>query len=257
VRKLYAERPGWGQDFDYDEARHLAAYRLAGGLARGKRVLDAGCGEGFCTQVLADLATKVVGVDYHAESIDTARRKWRKPNLSFHVVDLAREAAGAGEFDLVLNFQVLEHVSDEATFLRNLKRAMAPGATLVLTTPNVTTSFSENPCHLREYTAEQLQRLLETVFSSVELRGVFGNAKVVEFDRERRRAVERILRLDPLGLRRVLPEKLVHFAFPRLGQLVRRQAHKAAGPSKITPEDFEVRNGDLSQALDLLALCRA
>lgn len=256
-RKLYAERPGWGPDFDYDEARHLVAYRFAGRLAAGKILLDAGCGEGFCTQALADVANTVVGVDYHEESIATARRKWRKPNLSFAVVDLTKETPGTATFDVVLNFQVLEHVADDLGFVRNLARTLAPGGTLVLTTPNAATSFSENPCHLREYTAVELGALLAKVFARVEMLGVFPNAKVEAFDRARRRAVERILRLDPLGLRRLLPEALVHVAFARLGQLVRRQAHGATGGEKISLDDFEVRTGDLDRALDLVALCHS
>jgi len=257
ARKLYAERPGWGPDFDYDEARHLVAYEFASRLAAGKRLLDAGCGEGFCTQDLADVARTVVGVDYHAEAVATARRKWQKPNLEFEVVDLTKESPGAAAFDIVLNFQVLEHVADDLGFVRNLRAALAPGGTLVLTTPNAPMSFSENPCHLREYTAAELHTLLGRVFSHVEMLGVFPNAKVEAFDRERRRAVERILRLDPLGLRRLLPERVVHVAFARLGQLVRRQAHGATGGTKISLEDFEVRTGDLDRALDLVALCRA
>ena len=256
MTKLYAERPGQGEHFDYDEGRHLFAYRYAATLARGKRVLDAGCGEGFCTQALADVAASVVGADYHAEAVETARRTWRKPNLTFRVADLARESPGAGQFDLVVNFQVLEHIPDEIAFLRNLASALAPGGALLLTTPNVRMSFSENPCHLREDTAEQLRALLGNVFGNIEMKGVFGNAKVVAFDRERRRAVERILRLDPLGVRNWLPEKLVQVAFAQLGQVVRRQAHKAAGRDKITPDDFEVRDENVDASLDLMALCR-
>jgi 2-polyprenyl-3-methyl-5-hydroxy-6-metoxy-1,4-benzoquinol methylase len=256
-RKLYAERPGWGPDFDYDEGRHLVAYQFARRLAAGKRLLDAGCGEGFCTQELADVAHTVVGVDYHAESVATARRKWQKPNLAFEVVDLTKDKPAAAPFDVVLNFQVLEHVEDDLGFVRNLASALAPGGTLMLTTPNAAMSFSENPCHLREYTAAELNALLGKVFAHVEMLGVFPNARVEAFDRERRRAVERILRLDPLNLRRLLPERIVHVAFARLGQLVRRQAHGATGGAKISLEDFEVRAGELERALDLVAVCRA
>ena len=87
-RKLYAERPGWGKDFDYDEGRHLAAYIKAAELAPGARVLDAGCGEGYGTQTLPSVAASVVGVDYSAEAIATCRRRWQAPNLEFRVCDL-------------------------------------------------------------------------------------------------------------------------------------------------------------------------
>jgi len=256
TRKLYAERPGWGKDFDYDEARHLVAYRYAASLAAGKRVLDAGCGEGFATQTLADTAARVVGADYHAESIATAQARWMRPNLRFRVLDLA--AADPDEFfDLVLNFQVIEHISDDRAFVGKLFRWVAPGGTLMLTTPNKAQSFSENPCHLREYTAEELERLLRTAFGEVKILGVFGNARVMEFDRSRRQAVERILRLDPLGLRHLLPERLMHAAFARLGQLVRRVAHRSVGNEDIAIEDFAIRTSDdMSLATDLVALCK-
>ncbi len=77
MARFTGERPGWGKDFDYDEARHLAAYLYATEFVRGRRVLDAGCGEGFGTQVLADYAEEVVGIDYSAAAIEECARRWR------------------------------------------------------------------------------------------------------------------------------------------------------------------------------------
>lgn len=254
-RKLYAERPGWGKDFDYDEARHLVAYRYALDLVRGKRVMDAGCGEGFATRTLVGTASEVVGIDYHAEAIATAKAKWQLPGMTFRVVDLANSGAD-DTFDVVLNFQVLEHVPDDRAFVARLREWLRPGGTLMLTTPNLLQSFSENPCHLREYRAADLEGLLRPVFSEVQVLGVFGNQRVREFDRNRRAAVERILRLDPLNLRRILPEPLLHVAFARLGQLVRRVAHRGVGAEPIRVGDFRIGPGDLTEAVDLVALCR-
>ena len=255
ARKLYAERPGSGKDFDYDEARHLVAYRYAETLVAGQRVLDAGCGEGWGTRTLAARALAVVGADYHAESIATATDSWRDPKLKFRVVDLtATEPDDA--FDVVLSFQVIEHIPDDLDFVAKLARWLKPGGTLMMTTPNKPQVFSENPCHLREYDAASLTKLLRTSFAEVQMIGTFGNQKVLEFDRNRRRAVERILRFDPLGLRRYLPKRFVHFAFARLAQLVRRVAHRAIGTEPIRIEDFTIRAGDLELATDLVALCK-
>lgn len=251
------ERPGWGENFDYDKARHLAAYLYAAALGPGKSVLDAGCGEGFGTQMLADVAERVVGLDYSHEAIEFCRQAWQKPNLTFLRADLTKPEKISGTFDLVLNFQVLEHIEDEVPFLEALRARLAAGGTLLLTTPNRLRSFSENPYHVREYTAPELRALLEKVFGNVTLRGMHGNEEVTEFDRAREKSVKRILRLDPLGLRKRLPTALVNFAFAKLAVLVRRQAKASAGETAIQPSDFFVRDDDLDGALDLVALCRA
>jgi SAM-dependent methyltransferase len=249
------ERPGRGENFDYDEARHLAAYRYARTLAPGKRVLDAGCGEGFNTQQLADVAAHVTGVDYSADAIAFCKRTWQGANLRFEHVDLTHPDGFDDTFDLVLNFQVLEHIEDDRSFLRALRARLAPGGVLLLTTPNRLMSFSENPYHVREYTAEELRRLLRDVFGSVTIRGMRGNAKVVAFDDARRRSVERILRLDPLGIRNLLPQSVINFAFARLAGIVRSQAKSAAGAGRIAPDDFAVADDEIDRALDLVALC--
>jgi SAM-dependent methyltransferase len=251
------ERPGWGEGFDYDESRALAAYRYAATLASSSRVVDAGCGEGFGTQLLADVATSVAGLDYSAAAIALCRQTWHKPNLSFRHADLTRPFAITETFDLVINFQVLEHLRDDLAFVQNLRTLLAPGGRLLLTTPNRLKSFSENPYHLREYTAPELRHLLERVFPHVTLLGMHGNATVTAFDRGRERAVKRILRLDPFGLRKLLPRPLVTFAFAKLAVLVRRRARSGTQQPAITPDDFFVSADNLDDALDLVALCGA
>jgi 2-polyprenyl-3-methyl-5-hydroxy-6-metoxy-1,4-benzoquinol methylase len=254
--KFTGERPGWGRDFDYDEARHLTAYLQARPLAAGKSVLDVGCGEGFGTQTLAEVAREVVGVDYSADAVAFCRSRWSKPNLRFEVVDFTRPGAFEERFDVVLCSQVLEHIADEPPFLAGLRARLADGGTLMLTTPNKLVSFSENPYHLREYTPAELRALLGRTFSHVELAGIAGNEKVTAFDARREQAVRRILRLDPLNLRSRLPDALVRFAFARLAGVVRRRARSTGTAVRIAPEDFALRRDRVEEALDLVAFCR-
>ena len=54
---------------------HMARYAFAARLARGKRVLDAGCGAGYGSAELAQTATSVVGVDVAEEAVEFARRE--------------------------------------------------------------------------------------------------------------------------------------------------------------------------------------
>ncbi|HYC00266.1 MAG TPA: class I SAM-dependent methyltransferase [Candidatus Limnocylindrales bacterium] len=253
--KFTGERPGWGEGFDYDFARHVAAYRFASTLSAGKRVLDAGCGEGFGTQIIADVAKEVVGVDYSDQAISECRRLWSKPNLRFQQVDLTRPGSFTDTFDVVLNFQVIEHIADPLPFLRGLHARLAPEGVLIMTTPNRLRTVSENPYHVREYTGPELHSLLAGVFGRVEMQGMHGNQKVEEFEAGRARAVRNILRLDPLGVRNMLPRSVVNFAFARLAKVVRRQA-RPQGAAEIVPEDFFVRADSIDRALDLVALCR-
>lgn len=250
------ERPGWGEGFDYDYSRHLAAYRYAAGLVAGLRVLDAGCGEGFGTQSLAGTAAHVTGYDYSAAAIAECRRLWPRPDLDFQCVDLSAPPLPGADFDAVLSFQVLEHMTDPLAFLRALRSLVTEGGFVLLTTPNRPRTVSENPFHVREYDAGELVDLLKNVFGHVSVVGMYGNEKVEAFERSRARAVASILRLDPLGLRRLLPRAIVEPAFARLAALVRRRA-KAEAPVAIVPEDFAVGTGDdIDLALDLVALCR-
>jgi cyclopropane fatty-acyl-phospholipid synthase-like methyltransferase len=251
------ERPGWGKHFDYDEARHLAAYHYALTLGAGKRIVDAGCGEGWGTQRLAEVASEVLGVDYSAAAIAACQQRWHKPNLRFRQFDLSSTQSLGETFDLVTNFQVLEHMRDPIPFLHGLRALLAPGGRLLLTTPNRPKTFSENPYHVREYTAAELEQLIESVFTSVTLLGMHGNDKVTAFDRGREQSVKRILRLDPLGLRKLLPSAVVHFAFAKLAVLVRRQARAASGQDTIQPDDFHVSALEIDSALDLVAVCEA
>jgi 2-polyprenyl-3-methyl-5-hydroxy-6-metoxy-1,4-benzoquinol methylase len=256
-RAFTGERPGHGEHFEYDEARHRAAYLHARELARGRDVLDAGCGEGFGTVLLAETARSVLAVDYSATAIAAARAAHARPNLEFRQLDLYSLPTLDRRFDLITNFQVLEHLTEPIGFLRALGSVLKPDGMLMLTTPNRLTTVSENPYHVREYTAEELRELLRTLFGDAELASVVGNARVQAFDAERKRQVERILRLDPFGLRKVLPERLVKLVFARLSILVRRRISGNVVESRaITPADFTVVAESRPDALDLVAFCR-
>ncbi|HEX5009899.1 MAG TPA: class I SAM-dependent methyltransferase [Planctomycetota bacterium] len=250
------ERPGRGALFAYDEARHAAAYRLARRLVGGRRVLDAGCGDGYGTASLAGLAKLVVGVDSSAAAIAGCRMRWREPDLRFEVGDVARPSISTERFDVVLAFQILEHMQDPVAFLRALQHRLLPGGLLLLTTPNRLTSATENPYHVREYTAAELRALLGAVFDEVAVTGLFGSARVMEFEARRARAARRILRLDPLRLRRLLPATVERAAFARLALAVRGQVAAAAPEvTGIGEQDFVEAAGDLDAAIDLVAQC--
>lgn len=241
--------------FAADISRHVVAYRFAQEQVRGKTVLDAGCGDGYGTDMLAQTAARAVGVDRSAETVDLAGRRYRRPNLTYRVCELHRIIDVGEPFDVVCNFQVIEHLPDPKPFLEQARQVLRPGGCLIVTTPNRLNSFVENPYHVHEYVAGELRELLRTVFPEVQLRGVCGNERVMAFERARGAQAGKILRLDPLGLRHLLPRGLIEWAYPRLARLVRRNiAADSTGPA-IGPDDFQI-SADCDGALDLLATCR-
>jgi ubiquinone/menaquinone biosynthesis C-methylase UbiE len=244
--------PGGGDaEFGIDMERHLAAYRYAAARAAGRSVLDAGCGEGYGAAFLAGAAARVLGVD-RDEAIAIASSRYRDERLAFRALDLMQLPSLGERFDLVLSFQVIEHLPDPDGFLRALRACVVPGGTLVVTTPNRLMSVSENPYHLREWTAPELQALAEPVLPGVRVLGMNGSARVLAYERERGRQVQRILRLDPLGLRKLIPEAVVRVVFARLARLVRRRVGAAGALPSVGPDDFAVRDDDLTRALDLV-----
>ena len=244
--------------FAPDMARHLAAYHLVGPLVQGKRVLEAGCGEGYGAALLARHAESVMGVDYDETAIRIAKERHGGGNREFRridLLDLAEEAPG--NFDVVTNFQVLEHLEDPGPFLRAAAACLRPGGCLILTTPNRLASVSENPYHVHEYVGDELGATLSRFFATVEIKGIVGTPRVYAFEEARGRQAQKILRLDPLGLRHILPQSFIKFVFARLALLVRTQvAQGDPGLVDLGPADFSLGEAEPPQWIDLIAFAR-
>jgi 2-polyprenyl-3-methyl-5-hydroxy-6-metoxy-1,4-benzoquinol methylase len=82
-------------------------------------------------------------------------------------------------FDVVISFQVIEHIKDDFNYLKEIHRVLRPGGKALITTPNIKMSLSRNPWHIREYTSNELKGLGQKVFSSVKMLGIAGNEKVM------------------------------------------------------------------------------
>jgi SAM-dependent methyltransferase len=152
---------------------HLARYAFAARLARGKRVLDAGCGTGYGSAELAKVAASVIGVDSAPEAIDFAREHYRLPHLGFEQASCTDLPHPDSCFDLIVAFEVIEHLADWRSFLVEVRRVMAPSGQLIVSTPNklyYTESRGaegENPFHVHEFEFAEFRTELQAVFPEV------------------------------------------------------------------------------------------
>jgi len=154
---------------------HLARYAFAARLSRRKQVLDAGCGAGYGSAELARNAASVLGIDRSAEAISLARAQYLAPNLRFEEADCTALPAADGSIDLVVAFEVIEHLQDWRAFLREARRVLSPAGQFIVSTPNKR-YYSEsrgdsgpNTFHVHEFEFEEFRAELGEVFPHVSL----------------------------------------------------------------------------------------
>ncbi len=152
---------------------HVARYAFAVRLARGKRVLDAGCGAGYGADELAQVAESVTGVDVAADAIDFARAHYQRPNLRFEQASCIALPYADASFDLLVAFEVIEHLENWRDFLQEARRVVAPAGQLIVSTPNklyYTESRGAqgpNPFHVHEFEFDEFRDELQAVFPHV------------------------------------------------------------------------------------------
>src|SRR5436305_10245703 len=115
---------------------HMARYAFAARLARGKRVLDAGCGAGYGSAELAKTAASVAGIDIASEAVELARDSYRLPNLAFEQASCDALPYPDSTFDLVVAFEVIEHLENWRGLLREARRVLAANGQFIVSTPN-------------------------------------------------------------------------------------------------------------------------
>ncbi|TRW81544.1 class I SAM-dependent methyltransferase [Mycolicibacterium sp. 018/SC-01/001] len=181
--------PGIAEE-NYWFRRHEVVYRdlverLADRFA-GAEVLEAGCGEGYGADLIADVARRVIGLDYDEYAVAHVRARY--PRIDMRHGNLAELPLPDESVDIVVNFQVIEHLWDQGQFVAECNRVLRPGGLLLMSTPNRIT-FSPgrdtpvNPFHTRELDAAELTELLTGAGLQVDgLYGVFHGARLRELD---------------------------------------------------------------------------
>ena len=164
------ERVVPGQVSDDLWSEHFARYAFARRYATGKRVLDAGCGTGYGTAELAFSAARVIGLDASPEALQFALQNCSIPGTAFVHGSAMCMPFRKAAFDLVVAFEVIEHLRDYRTFIGETARVLASDGLFIVSSPNKL-YYAEsrgktgpNPFHEHEFEAQEFVEELRHAF---------------------------------------------------------------------------------------------
>lgn len=156
-------------------AEHYQRYRLACQLVRGKIVLDAACGEGYGSSLLAQDADKVFGLDNDEATVADASEKYEAQNLTFMQGSIEKLPFEDAFFDVVVSYETIEHVNADIQrlFLAEVRRVLKPCGILIMSTPNkaVYTDMVSgyNQFHIKEFYVEEYLDFLQKYFPHIQI----------------------------------------------------------------------------------------
>ena len=153
---------------------HWHRYAFAQTLARGRRVLDVACGEGYGSALLATSALSVTGIDLSDEAVRHASACYggAHTNLRFLQASAAALPMDDHSVDLIVSFETIEHLpqSLQAPMIAEFARVLTADGILILSSPNrpeySPPGTPPNPFHVYEMDRQELKELLTPFFPS-------------------------------------------------------------------------------------------
>ena len=233
--------------------RLLFAYEEASRLISGK-ILELGCGAGRGMELVAAACADYTGIDKNTELLKQHTQTY--PNFTFLNQNIPPfEGIEDNTFDFVISFQVIEHIQDDALFLKEIHRVLKPSGKAIISTPNIKLSLTRNPWHIREYTPKELTKLMEKHFSKVTMKGVYGSKKIMQYFEENRDSVAKITRFDIFNLQYKLPRQLLQIPYDILNRINRKklQNENSTLVNDVTVQDYFLKD-DAENSFDLFAI---
>jgi len=150
------------------EIEHYHRYQLALALVKGRRVLDIASGEGYGSNLLASVATSVVGVDIDEGCVDYANARYGSDNLEYRQGDAASIPVQDASVDVVISFETIEHHDKHQEMMAEIRRVLVPDGVLMLSSPDKkyysdVPNF-QNAHHVKELYFEEFKELVAQYF---------------------------------------------------------------------------------------------
>ncbi|MEM7530718.1 MAG: methyltransferase domain-containing protein [Chloroflexota bacterium] len=246
--------------------RHLKAYEFASQFIKDKLVLELGCGSGYGLEYLFADVEAIIGFDMgwdallEAQTLAPSTKDTLVQGLAHHL------PFADNTFDVILSFQVIEHVDNVSAYLKELYRVLKPNGVFCVSTPNKSLRLLPfqkpwNPYHAQEFTAYYLQKELSIYFKNVIIHGLYGSPDTQAFEEAR-------VRQSPLSVySKMLIPPTIHKVLGltwrnQIRARIRPQSKAVTKTVNHTPEDFEKYTlGDYQveqntvKCIDLIGIC--
>ncbi len=159
-----------------------------------KKILDIGCASGWFLSNIGKKypRAKCHGVDIYDKAIEFGEKKY--PKITFKVSDAHKIPYRAGEFDLIICTEVMEHVEDPLTVLKEMRRLLSKNGQAVIELDSGSLLFSVvwylwrlgqgnvwNHSHLHSFNIEKLEKLIRKSGLKVEFRRKFNYGMAMIF----------------------------------------------------------------------------
>ncbi len=159
--------------FNFTAVEHLHRYAMAKKLCVGKQVLDIASGEGYGSNLLAQVAAKVTGVDIDETAIKKSKEIYKSANLNFKVGSCSAIPLENKSIDVVVSFETIEHHDQHEEMLVEIKRILKEDGLLIISTPDKK-YYSDhlnysNPFHVKELYKADFEKIITKYFNFYQL----------------------------------------------------------------------------------------
>jgi SAM-dependent methyltransferase len=186
----------------------LDNYNYIKEICNGKNVLDIGCGFGLGGYFLFQNKTKsYIGIDINKDAIKYAKSHFESDKVKYFCSD-AEKIKIKNEFDIIVSFDVIEHLNNHFKYLENIKKLLKKRGLFILTTPNKYSTLEQLNripiYHKHEFYENEIKDLLLKYFKSIEFKYIKKKSNKSD-----------IIKWELFSLLRFAPSKLMEFYLDR------------------------------------------